>query len=140
MRGTGNLFVEGSATLTAQAKAGGATMSKDISAGGSVSAVKIGVKASGVPAKVGGSVPATFTIYDDGYALEVPVDAHLGHESRPGPWRPARARRRHDSAAGQAAAMASGRLRSSLMTRLAISASLGRAARAKRMPRSSSCS
>jgi putative hemolysin len=69
VRGNGNLFVSGSATLTAQARAGGTTMSKDIT-GQSTSAVKIGVKASGVPAKVGGSVPATFTIYDGGYAWQ----------------------------------------------------------------------
>ena len=69
VRGHGNLFPSGSATLTAQAKVGGETMSKDFE-GGSVSAVKIGVKARGVPAKVGGSVPATFTIYDDRYAWE----------------------------------------------------------------------
>jgi hypothetical protein len=71
LRGTGNLFVEGSATLTAQAKVGGNTMSKDITAG-STSAVKIGLKAAGVPAKVGASVPATFTIYDDRYEWKYP--------------------------------------------------------------------
>jgi hypothetical protein len=67
LHGNGNLFVEGSATLTAQATAGGMTMSKDITTQ-STSAVKIGVKAIGLPAKVGASVPATFTIYDGGYA------------------------------------------------------------------------
>jgi hypothetical protein len=71
LRGTGNLFVEGSATLTAQAKVGGNTMSKDITAG-STSAVKIGLKAAGVPATVGASVPATFTIYDDRYEWKYP--------------------------------------------------------------------
>jgi putative hemolysin len=72
LRGTGDLFAEGSATLTAQAETPGATMSKDISAGGSVSAVKLGIKASGVPAKIGGSVPATLTIYDGDYSWKYP--------------------------------------------------------------------
>jgi putative hemolysin len=69
VRGNGNLFVSGSATLTAQAKVGDTTSTKDFT-GDSTSAVKIGVKASSVPAEVGGSVPATFTIYDGGYAWE----------------------------------------------------------------------
>jgi hypothetical protein len=30
----------------------------------------LGVKANGVPAKVGGSVPATFTVYDGGFGWE----------------------------------------------------------------------
>jgi hypothetical protein len=69
LRGNGDLFVSGSATLTAQAKVGGTTMSKDIE-GQSASAVKIGVKTNRLPSKVGGSVPATFTIYDGGFAWE----------------------------------------------------------------------
>ena len=74
LRGNGDLHVAGSATLTAQGKAGGTTMSKDITSQ-SASAVKIGVKASGIPTKVGGSVPATFSIYDSGYAWQ--YDAKL---------------------------------------------------------------
>jgi hypothetical protein len=42
--------------------------------------VKIGVKASGIPTKVGGSVPATFSIYDSGYAWQ--YDAKLTWVSR----------------------------------------------------------
>lgn len=37
-----------------------------------MSAVKIGIKASGVPAKVDGSVPATFTIHDGRYDWKYP--------------------------------------------------------------------
>jgi hypothetical protein len=69
LRGNGDLHVAGSATLIAQGKAGGTTMSKDLTSQ-SASAVKIGVKASGIPVKIGASVPATFTIYDSGYTWQ----------------------------------------------------------------------
>lgn len=67
LRGNGDLSVEGSATITAQASLGGKVIKEGLDKGGPA-AVKIGVKASGVPAKVGDSVPATFTIYDGRYA------------------------------------------------------------------------
>jgi len=79
LRGNGDLHVAGSATLIAQGKAGGQTMSEDLTSQ-SASAVKIGVKASGIPAKVGASVPATFTIYDSGYTWQ--YEAKLTWASR----------------------------------------------------------
>ena len=108
--------------------------------GAVASDARIGVKASGVPAKVGGSVPATFTIYGRDTAWQYKSTLTWVRSDGRRVADQSRARRRDARGCGQAAAMASGRVRSSLMMRPAISASRGRAARAKRMPRSSSCS
>ena len=63
-RGTGNVFINGSATISAQATGGGMSASASETGNATTSAVKMGVKTGGLPGKVGDSVPAIVTIYD----------------------------------------------------------------------------
>jgi hypothetical protein len=65
LRGAGHMPIEGKVKGTGHDNAGSVTIKESVT-GTFTSDARIGVKASGMPAKVGGSVPATFTIYDKG--------------------------------------------------------------------------